>query len=111
MYYTRCVGVTFAHLYYTRCVYCSPLLHQVCFSAAKAACSFLVSNDTDQQLLVYLRDLLPGIIHTITVSVDSQTDDILLKCLIDVAENIPKYLRPQLPSVLELCIKVTTILQ
>ncbi|KAF6021838.1 hypothetical protein EB796_019853 [Bugula neritina] len=79
---------------------------EVCFSAAKAACSFLVSNDTDQQLLVYLRDLLPGIIHTITVSVDSQTDDILLKCLIDVAENIPKYLRPQLPSVLELCIKI-----
>ena len=83
-------------------------LIQVCFSAAKAACSFLVSNDQDQQLLVYFRDLLPGVLNAVTLSVQQQTDDMLLKCLIDVAENIPKYLRPQLDTVLDICVKVST---
>ncbi|XP_067944804.1 importin-5-like [Watersipora subatra] len=79
---------------------------EVRFSAAKAACSFLVANDSDQQLLVYFRDLLPGVLTAVDLSIERQTDDMLLKCLIDVAENIPKYFRPQLETVLTLCIKV-----
>lgn len=78
----------------------------MCFSAAKAACSFLVSNESDQQLLVYFRELLPGIINAVTLSIQQQNDDLLLKCLIDVAENVPKYLRPQIEGILDLAIKV-----
>ena len=77
-------------------------------SAAKASCSFLVANDTDQQLLVYFRELLPEILAAVNQSVENPTDDMLLKCLIDVAENVPKYLRPQLEGVLTLCVKVMT---
>lgn len=65
-----------------------------------------MANESDQQLLVYFRDLLPGIINAVGLSVQQQTDDMLLKCLIDVAENVPKYLRPQIEAILDLAIKV-----
>ena len=35
-----------------------------------------------------------------------QEDDALLKCLCDLAETVPKYLRPQLQNVITLCMKV-----
>ena len=39
-------------------------------------------------------------------SVSTQDDDSVLKSLIDLAENCPKYLRPQLETVVNLCMKV-----
>ena len=38
----------------------------------------------------------------------STEDDTLLKCLIDLAESTPKYLRHQLEIVFNLCLKVCT---
>jgi len=40
-------------------------------------------------------------------SIEKQDDDTLLKCLIDVCESAPKFLRPQLDHILDLCMKVS----
>ena len=39
-------------------------------------------------------------------SVQAQDDDAMLKCLIDLAENSPKFLRGQVENILNLCSKV-----
>jgi len=39
----------------------------------------------------------------------STEDDTLLKCLIDLAETTPKYLRHQLDIVFNLCLKVSVV--
>ena len=39
-------------------------------------------------------------------SISLQEDDTLLKCLIDLAENTPKYLRTQMEGVFDICMKV-----
>jgi hypothetical protein len=40
-------------------------------------------------------------------SIEKQDDDTLLKCLIDICESAPKFLRPQLDCILDLCMKVS----
>jgi hypothetical protein len=40
-------------------------------------------------------------------SIEKQEDDTLLKCLIDISESAPKFLRPQLDQILNLCMKVS----
>lgn len=33
-------------------------------------------------------------------------DDSLMKCLIELAENVPKFLRPQMDNIIPFCLKV-----
>merc|ERR1711962_1744121 len=50
-----------------------------------------------------------GPIMTVTVqSVEKQDDDACLKSIIDIAESMPKYLRPQLAELYQLCLKIVT---
>lgn len=39
-------------------------------------------------------------------AIEKQDDNVLLTCLIEFAETTPKYLRPQLTAVMDLCLKV-----
>lgn len=45
-------------------------------------------------------------VHVIAQSVDKQEDDALLKVLIDIAESAPKFLRSQLETIFEMCMKM-----
>ena len=47
--------------------------------------------------------------QSVAESAAKQDDDSMLKCLIDLAENCPKYLRHQLEAVINLCMKVCHI--
>lgn len=42
----------------------------------------------------------------IATSIEVGDDDALLKCLVDLAESCPKFLRPQVETILQLAIKV-----
>ena len=42
----------------------------------------------------------------IAASIELGDDDALLKCLVDLAESCPKFLRPQIETILQLAIKV-----
>lgn len=49
-----------------------------------------------------------SIFQVISESVQQQDDDALLKSLIDLCESTPKFLRPQIDNILEMCLKVTS---
>ncbi|XP_076436016.1 importin-5-like isoform X1 [Babylonia areolata] len=79
---------------------------QVVNEAVKATTAFLVNNDKESHVHHHLRDLLPAMVQGISDSIQTQDDDSVLKCLIEVAENIPKFLRPALESIFDMCLKL-----
>ncbi|CAL1533984.1 unnamed protein product [Lymnaea stagnalis] len=80
----------------------------VCFEAVKATTAFVVNNDKELGILNHFKDLLPLLIQGIADSISAQEDDSLLKCLIELSENVPKFLRSQLETVIELCLRVVS---
>lgn len=66
----------------------------------------MLINDKETQILKHFADLLTPMLHVIAESIQQQEDDTLLKVLIDLAENVPKYLRPQLLPIYEMCMKI-----
>ncbi|CAH1781938.1 unnamed protein product [Owenia fusiformis] len=82
--------------------------HQVRFEAVKATAAFILANDEDEELNIQnlFKDLLQLIVQGVTDSVALQQDDTVLKCLIDLAENTPKFLRGQLENIITLSMKV-----
>jgi len=82
--------------------------YEVRFGAVKAAANYLLLHEKDVGLQKHLGDLL-GPLMTVTVqSVEKQDDDACLKSIIDIAEAMPKYLRPQLVQIFELCLKMVS---
>ena len=70
--------------------------------------AFLLANEGENDIMQRFHDLLPGVLSAVAQSAQAQEDDTLLKCLVDLAENTPKYLRHQLEAVFNLCLKVRT---
>ncbi|XP_012712647.2 importin-5 isoform X1 [Fundulus heteroclitus] len=73
--------------------------------AARAAASFVLSNEGNTALLKHFADLLPGILQAVNESC-YQADDSVLKSLVEIADTAPKYLRPNLEATLQLCLKL-----
>ncbi|XP_034029930.1 importin-5 [Thalassophryne amazonica] len=73
--------------------------------AARAAASFVLSNESNTALLKHFADLLPGILQVVNESC-YQGDDAVLKSLVEIADTAPKYLRPNLEATLQLCLKL-----
>ncbi|CAG5136843.1 unnamed protein product [Candidula unifasciata] len=81
---------------------------QVCFEAVKATTAFIVNNEKEPAVHNHMKELLPLLIQRIADSVTAQEDDSLLKCLIELSENVPKFLRSQLENVFELCLRIVS---
>lgn len=79
---------------------------EVRFQAVRAVGAFIVVNDKETQILKHFGDLLGPMLQIIAETVHQQDDDTLLKVLIDLADNAPKFLRPQLLPIYELCMKI-----
>lgn len=73
--------------------------------AARAAASFVLSNESNSALLKHFSDLLPGLLQAVSDSC-YQADDSVLKSLVEIADTAPKYLRPNLEATLQLCLKL-----
>ncbi|XP_057215943.1 importin-5-like [Triplophysa rosa] len=73
--------------------------------SARAAASFILSNEGNTALLKHFSDLLPGILQAVNESCYSG-DDSVLKSLVEIADTAPKYLRPNLEATLQLSLKV-----
>ncbi|XP_018335482.1 importin-5 [Agrilus planipennis] len=82
--------------------------YEVRFQGVKAIGSFILIHEKEMQILKHFADLLPFMLSVINESFQDQSDDTLLKQLIDLAENTPKYLRPQVVPIYELCMKITS---
>lgn len=80
--------------------------YEVRFQAVRAVGSFILLHEKETQILKHFSDLLPGLLTVIAASIQQQDDDTLLKVLIDLAESTPKYLRPQLLPIYDMCMKI-----
>lgn len=79
---------------------------EVRFQAVRAIGAFILINDKETQILKHFSDILAPTLQVIAETVHQQDDDTLLKTLIDLAENAPKFLRPQLLSIYDMCMKI-----
>ncbi|XP_055850061.1 importin-5 [Episyrphus balteatus] len=79
---------------------------EVRFQAVRAIGAFILHHDKDTAVLKHFNDLLPRMIMITVESIEQQDDQSLLKLLIDLTENCPKFLRPQLEVIFEMCMKV-----
>jgi len=81
-------------------------VYDVRFGAVKATCNYLLLHDKDNNLQKHFSDVLGPIMNVTVESVEKQDDDACLKSLIDIAESMPKFLRPQLEQIFALCLKM-----
>nr|CAH7769767.1 unnamed protein product [Callosobruchus chinensis] len=81
-------------------------VYEVRFQAVRAVGAFVLVNDKEPQVLRHYAELLAPMLHVIAESFQQQNDDTLLKVLIDLAENTPKFLRPQLVPIYDMCMKI-----
>ncbi|KAJ7419220.1 Importin-5 [Pitangus sulphuratus] len=73
--------------------------------SARAAAAFVLANEHNAPLLKHFADLLPGILQALNDSC-YQNDDSVLKSLVEIADSVPKYLRPHLEATLQLTLKL-----
>ncbi|CAF4482875.1 unnamed protein product, partial [Didymodactylos carnosus] len=78
---------------------------KVRYTAATALAAFLKHNNEDNRILTVYRDCLSCLISTVTHSLQNSDEDTVLKTLIDIAENSPKFLRPSIDEIFELCLQ------
>lgn len=76
------------------------------FQAVRAVGAFILLHEKDQAVLKHFQDLLPRMIMITAESIEAQDDQNLLKLLIDMTESCPKFLRPQIEVIFEMCMKV-----
>uniref|UniRef100_A0A8D2Q919 Importin 5 n=1 Tax=Varanus komodoensis TaxID=61221 RepID=A0A8D2Q919_VARKO len=73
--------------------------------SARAAAAFVLANEQNLPLLKHFADLLPGILQAVNDSC-YQNDDSVLKSLVEIADTVPKYLRPHIEPTLQLSLKL-----
>lgn len=76
------------------------------FQAVRAVGAFILYHEKEVEVQKHFSDLLQPIIIITAESIREEEDQTLIKLLIDMAESVPKFLRPQLESIFEVCISV-----
>lgn len=79
---------------------------EVRIQAVRAVVAFILLHDKEIEIQKAFSDLLPHVIMITADSIKLEEDQTLIKLLIDMAENVPKFLRPQLENIFEMCINV-----
>lgn len=81
---------------------------EVRVQAVRAIGAFILYHDKEKEVTIYkhFADLLPRMIVITGETIEGQDDQSLLKLLIDMTENCPTYLRPQVEYIFEMCMKV-----
>ncbi|XP_076645854.1 karyopherin beta 3 [Halictus rubicundus] len=80
--------------------------YEVRFQAVRAIGAFIILHDKEDNIQKHFSELLPAVVQVTAQSVEKQTDDALLKVLIDLAGSTPKFLRLQLENIMEMCMKI-----
>lgn len=79
---------------------------EVRFQAVRALGQFILMHEKDEAIQKHFQDLLAPAILIIADSIQREEDQLLLKQLIELAESVPKFLRPQLETIFEMCLKI-----
>ncbi|XP_076289616.1 karyopherin beta 3 [Lasioglossum baleicum] len=80
--------------------------YEVRFQAVRAIGAFIILHDKEDNIQKHFSELLPAVVQVTAQSVEKQSDDALLKVLIDLAGSTPKFLRLQLENIMEMCMKI-----
>lgn len=79
----------------------------ISFLAVKAITAFIKNHEKEMNIIMGFKDCLPLILQNVKASIEDNTDnEDLQKCLIEIAEIAPKYLKNVLDDVFEVCINV-----
>lgn len=76
------------------------------FQAVRAVVAFILYHEKEVEVQKHFSDLLQPVILITAESIRQEEDQTLIKLLIDMAESVPKFLRPQLESIFEVCVSV-----
>lgn len=79
---------------------------EIRYLAFRALCQFVLLHEKDDTVQKHFQDLLQPAILIIAASVEREDDQTLMKQLIELAESVPKFLRPQLETIFDMCIKM-----
>lgn len=79
---------------------------EVRFQAVRALYQFILLHVNDDVVQKHFQDLLPLSLLIIGETIQEEEDQVLLKLLIEMAETVPKYLRPCIENIFEMYIKV-----
>ncbi|OWR47024.1 importin-5 [Danaus plexippus] len=74
--------------------------------AVKAVGAFILLHDKEPAIQKHFSDLLVPFMQVVVQSIEKADDDAALKVLIELAESAPKFLRPQVQTIFQVCIKV-----
>ncbi|CAG5078833.1 Similar to Ipo5: Importin-5 (Mus musculus) [Cotesia congregata] len=80
--------------------------YEVQYQAVRAIGAFIILHDKETSIQKQFAELLPALVQVTAQSVEKQEDEALLKVLIDLAETTPKFLRNQLETIMEMCMKI-----
>ncbi|XP_015121637.1 importin-5 [Diachasma alloeum] len=80
--------------------------YDVQFQAVRAIGAFIILHEKEADIQKHFSELLGPLVQVTAQSVEKQDDEALLKGLIDLAELTPKFLRPQLENIMEMCMKI-----
>ncbi|XP_074657622.1 importin-5-like [Tubulanus polymorphus] len=78
------------------------------FEAVRTVSAFMLANEDDKHVLASFKDFVPTILAIVEQNVAQTEENSLLQCLVELAETVPKFLRPHLESVITLCMKVVS---
>ncbi|XP_072935690.1 importin-5 [Epargyreus clarus] len=74
--------------------------------AVKAVGAFILNHDKEPAILKHFGDVLLPLMQFVIETIEKSEDDSALKVLIELAETAPKFLRPQVEVIFQVCIKV-----
>ncbi|XP_045761353.1 importin-5 [Maniola jurtina] len=74
--------------------------------AVKAVGAFILLHDKEPAIQKHFSDLVLPFMQVVVQSIEEEDDDSALKVLIELAETAPKFLRPQVETIFQVCIKV-----
>lgn len=79
---------------------------EVKIQAVRAIGAFILLHERQPSVHKHFADLLPNMIMITAETIEQQNDQVLIKLLIDLTESCPKFLRPQIEIIFEMCMKV-----
>ena len=78
---------------------------EIQFQAVRGVGAFILLHEKDSNIMKHFADLLPRFIVIVAESIEAQDDQTLIKLLIEMTESCPKFLRPQLQNIFQICLK------
>ncbi|GAB0100009.1 importin-5 [Sergentomyia squamirostris] len=79
---------------------------EIRIQAVRAAGAFILAHEKETNIQRSFTEILPRMIMVTAESIELQEDQTLIKLLVDLTESCPKFLRPQIESIFEMCMKV-----